>query len=168
MMENKPQAGSAFRPGRHFEVFDEPVNDPYAMREKPPEPTACPDCGAVWQDGRWQWLPAPAGAHALRCAACARIHDNMPAGYVMFEGEFAQSHREELLRLVRSVEAREKAEHPLQRIIAVADQEKGFLVTTTDVHLARALGGAVQAACKGELDYHYSRDDYLIRMHWQR
>ena len=26
------------------------------VRERPPEPLACEDCGAVFRNGRWQWI----------------------------------------------------------------------------------------------------------------
>jgi hypothetical protein len=58
-MKPKQATAPAFRPGRHFEVLDEPVNDPYQLREKLVEPSVCRDCGAVYHEGRWQWSAAP-------------------------------------------------------------------------------------------------------------
>ena len=31
------------------------ILDPYQARQKPAESTVCPECGAVFHDGRWQW-----------------------------------------------------------------------------------------------------------------
>jgi hypothetical protein len=70
--------------------------------------------------------------------------------------------------MVRHLEAREKADHPLQRIMAISDQDDGLLITTTDIHLAAGIGRALQSAYKGELDFHYSKDEYLLRMDWRR
>jgi hypothetical protein len=41
-------------------------------------------------------------------------------------------------------------------------------VSTTDPHLARALGKAVHHAYRGKLEFHYSRDQNLLRVHWMR
>ena len=99
------------------------VGDSYKSRAKPHEPTACPECSAVFHEGRWQWLPAPASAHREMCPACHRIRDNMPAGYVKLEGAFLAQHRGEILSLVRNVEGKEKPKHPMQRIMKIVDED---------------------------------------------
>lgn len=167
MKSTQPPA-STFRPGRHLEVLDDPMHDPYQNREKLHEPSVCSGCGAVYHEGRWQWLVAPEHAHETRCTACRRIDEHMPAGYVSVEGTFAQQHRDELLALARHIEAREKAAHPLQRIMAIDAQGENLMITTTDIHLARDIGEALENAYKGELDFHYNRDEYLLRVRWQR
>ena len=144
------------------------VDDSYKSRGKLPEPTVCPQCGAVFHKGKWQWLPRPEAAHSETCPACHRIHDNAPAGYVRLDGDFFAQHREEIINLARQVEQREKAEHPLQRIMNIADEAGGALVTTTDNHLARGIGEAVGHAYQGELDYQYNTDENLLRVHWKR
>lgn len=159
-------------PGRQpvyrSKLFQEYVHDSYKLRGKLREPTRCPECGAVFVKGRWQWLPAPEDAHSEMCPACHRIHDRFPAGYVKLEGEFLAAHRAEILGLVRNIEEREKAEHPLQRIIAIADDEGGILVTTTDIHLAHGIGEAVHAAYDGSLESRYNREEKLLRVRWSR
>lgn len=159
---------STFRPGRHLEVLDEPVHDPYLDREKLEEPAVCSDCGAVYHDGRWQWITPPTHALQTRCTACRRIHEHLPAGYVSVGGDFTRQHREEVLNLIRNVERREKAEHPLQRIMAIEDQDGGLEVTTTDIHLARGIGEALRHAYRGKLDFHYNKEQYLLRLRWAR
>lgn len=167
-MKPTPSPPKVFRPGRHLEMFDDTVSDPYARRGKLSEPAACSECGAVFHQGRWQWLPPPPNAAAVRCAACLRILENMPAGYVELVGSFARDHRVELLELVRNLEAREKAEHPLQRIMSIDERDDGVTISTTDIHLARGIGEALQHAYKGTLDHHFAPDDYLLRVRWQR
>jgi hypothetical protein len=159
-------------PGRQptygSKLFPEHVHDAYKSSAKLPTPTVCLECGAVFANGRWQWLAPPAGAHSERCPACHRIHDHFPAGYVKLEGEFAQKHRAELIELARNLEKAEKAEHPLQRIMSIADEEGGLLITTTDIHLAHGIGEALHRAYKGALESHYNREEKLLRVRWSR
>lgn len=159
---------AGFQPVRRDRLLQENRHDPYQARHKLPEPTVCPDCGAVFHGGRWQWLARPAGAHEASCPACQRSRDRMPAGYVSVSGDFFDSHRDELLHLVRNEEARAKAEHPLKRILDIADENGGALVTTTDIHLARGIGEALHHAYQGELEYHYNEQENLLRVAWQR
>ncbi|MGH8700526.1 MAG: BCAM0308 family protein [Burkholderiales bacterium] len=157
-----------WRPLRRDELRDELVHDSYKSKKKLPEPTRCPACGAVYHGGRWTWGTAPASADEETCPACQRIRDKFPAGHVTLKGEFLTSCREEILHLVRNREAREKAEHPLERIMAIEDTREGVLVTTTDTHLARDIGEALHSAYKGDLEYHYNREENLLRVSWRR
>ena len=163
----KAERGS-FQPVSRDQLFQEHVHDSYKAGRKLREPTRCPDCGAVFQNGRWIWGAAGAAAHEARCPACHRIHDKFPAGFVSLKGEFLQQHRDEILHLIRNHEAKEKAEHPLQRIMGIVTSAEGVTVTTTDTHLARDLAQALYKAYKGELDFHYNKEDNLLRANWVR
>jgi hypothetical protein len=61
---------------------DDGVGDPYKLRLKLSEPTRCPACGAVYQEGRWQWMELPpANAHAeIRERLITTPHSRLPAG----------------------------------------------------------------------------------------
>jgi hypothetical protein len=157
-----------FRRVRRDKLIQEHVHDSYRSRGKPRESTACPQCGALFHDGRWQWLPQPAQVHSETCPACHRIHDQYPAGYVTITGDFPRTHRDEVLHLVRNVETRKRAEHPLQRLMGVLDQDGIVTVTTTDVHLARGIGEALHHAYRGKLQFHYNPEQNLLRVHWER
>jgi NMD protein affecting ribosome stability and mRNA decay len=159
--------------GRHGGRIDRRVqemdHDPYHPKAKLPEPTRCPDCGAVYHEGRWQWTATPPeGAHETRCPACRRIHDRVPAGRLTLSGDYFQAHRDEILHIVQNVETREKERHPLARIMAVEDADDGVRVTFTDPHLARGAGEAVHHAHQGELDFHYVDEDTALRVSWRR
>ncbi|SEK56186.1 BCAM0308 family protein [Nitrosovibrio tenuis] len=153
---------------RRDSIFEERVDDAYKSRHKLPEPTVCPQCKAVFHDGRWEWRQVPTGAHQEKCPACHRIHDQYPAGFVTLQGEFFAAHREEILHVVQNVEKRERAEHPLQRIMAIEEKDGETLITTTDIHLARGLGDAIHDAYQGDLEFHYNQGENLLRVHWMR
>ena len=144
------------------------LDDPYRAAAKPPEPTTCPKCHATFTSGRWTWNKAPQDAHHQLCPACQRIHDRFPAGYVTVKGAFLAEHRDEIVALIHDHEKKEKAERPLQRIMAIDDTREGLEVTTTDSHLARGIAEALHGAYKGELKLRYSRDENLLRASWKR
>ena len=144
------------------------LDDSYKSRGKLHEPSVCPQCGAVFEGGRWQWLPEPKSPHRAMCPACHRIGDDMPAGYVRLEGDFLAQHRDEILAVVRNLQTKENARHPLQRVMKIADEDNAVIITTTDSHLARDIGEAIRHAYQGDLEVHYNPDENLARVHWKR
>jgi hypothetical protein len=95
--------------------------DPYKATHKPHEPSVCPQCGAVFHHGRWQWSARPEGAVEHLCHACHRINDHYPAGILMLSGPLVAEHKAQMLRLARHQEEVEKREHPLNRIIDIEE-----------------------------------------------
>ncbi len=165
-MQQSPRSAGAGRriAGR---AQNDHILDPYQARHKPKEPTACPQCGAIYHHGRWQWGEKPEDAHAMRCPACQRIADAMPAGIVTLHGEFAIRHKAEMTGLARNEENAEKSEHPLNRIISIDETEAGLTIATTDIHLPRRLGEALRRAFHGSLDIHFDEAGYFVRVDWR-
>lgn len=156
----KPAAGDHL-----IQTYD---HDAYRARGKPREPAVCGDCGAVFHKGRWQWASAAADAHTVRCPACARIHDRVPAAFLTLSGRFLQAHRNDILALIRNLEQREGSEHPLKRIMNLDDEGDRVTVQLTDPHLAKGIGDALYAAYRGELDFTYTDGESPLRVRWHR
>ena len=160
------QQPGRFQPIRHDRLLQEQEHDAYKSRGKLPEPSVCPQCGAIFHQGRWQWGKTPDGAHSAMCPACHRIHDHFPAGFVTLKGNFIWEHRDEVMNLVHNQEKRERLEHPLKRIMDIQEKADEILITTTDIHLARSIGDALHHAYKGSLAYHYNQAQNLLRVEW--
>ena len=150
------------------DAANDPHHDPFGRVPRPPEPTICPSCRAVFNAGRWTWDRPPEEAHHQDCPACQRIRDEFPAGYVVIKGAFIKDHRDEIVALITAKEERAKAEYPLQRIMAIEDVREGLQVTTTESNLARGIGEALHEAYQGDLKLRYSRDENLLRATWKR
>ena len=167
-MRKTANPGPTAGPRRWGRAEDRTVTDPYKQTRKPHEPTVCPQCGAVYHQGRWQWSEPPAGAHQAICQACHRINDNFPAGELTLSGAFVPRHKDEMLHIIRRQEAIEKPEHPFNRIMNIEDAAGRIVVTTTDIHLPRRIGEALKSAFDGELELKYDEDGYFLRAAWQR
>lgn len=131
-----------------------------------PDPSVCPDCEATWCGGRWTWRDGPADAPRIRCSACTRIREGHPAGYVRLQGPFQKSHRDELDALIHDVERAERGEHPVNRIMQIREEEGDLVITTTEPHLARSIGSAIESTYQGELCIDY--EDGALQIRWAR
>lgn len=147
----------------------ESVN-PYYEGQKYPEPTVCPRCGLVYQEGRWQRTETPPSSSAQEslCPACRREIDRNPAGLVYLSGDYFTSHREEILNLAHNQEQAAAATRPLQRIMWIEDQDGGVEIATTDPHLATRIAKAIASACKGTLTIKQAPREPLVRCYWER
>lgn len=154
---------------RRDRLMHEHIHDPYKTPHKLPEPTLCPDCGAVFHGGRWQWMASPPhDAHRTSCQACHRTRDVYPAGVITLKGGFAGEHRAELLSLARHLEAEAKRLHPLHRIMKIEEHPNSMAISTTDIHLPHAIAEAIHHAYHGELKIDYDKEGYFVRVEWQR
>jgi NMD protein affecting ribosome stability and mRNA decay len=166
-MEQRPR-----RPARTRRIAghaqQDHILDPYQRQQKHAEGTVCPHCGAAFHEGRWQWLRLPQAAAEEPCPACRRINDRFPAGTVTLRGAFAREHKDEILRLARHQEEAEKQEHPLNRIMSIEEDGEGITINTTDIHLPRRIGEAIERTWHGNLSTHFEEDGYFVRLDWTR
>jgi hypothetical protein len=152
------------------------AHDPYLARKTPPSIGVCPVCHAINRNRRWVFDEAeyralsrsPGEAVERRCPACRKIADGFPSGIVLLSGGYLQIHRDEILRLVRNEEGRAMGINPLERIMAVTEEDGTVRVTTTDEKLAQRIGREVRKAFRGSLEYRWSEDDKLVRVSWAR
>lgn len=159
----------ARRQRRGNRLLAEHIHDPYWSGLKLRRDTLCPECGAAFRNGRWVWpkVQTEWPAKAL-CPACRRIEDGYPAGEILLDGSFVAAHREEIMNLARSVERSENAEHPLHRIMDLHVDDDMLTITTTDIHLPRRIGHALEHAWDGALSTHYDEEGHFARVIWHR
>jgi len=149
-------------------VYPPRGEDIYQSKGKYPEPSVCSGCGAIYHKGGWHWGIAPANANKHVCPACQRIHDRIPAGVIHISGAFFDQHRQDIIGLIHHVEAREKSEHPLQRIMSMHGFEHGTELALTDVHITHAIADALTKAYQGTVDYGYTEKNDVMRVSWTR
>jgi Raf kinase inhibitor-like YbhB/YbcL family protein len=144
-------------------------SDPYRDEAHWPDPCLCPDCGAVYHQGRWQWAEAlRVEPQRQRCPACRRLHDRHPAAALHLHGQSLDAHWPEMQRLVQHLAEREGTEHPLERIMdihhphhAPAGERR---LTFTGTHLAHGVATALQQAYGGQLQARYPEGDTMLRI----
>lgn len=167
MTGRRPRPDPSRQP-RRDRMAEAHVTDPYRARGKWPEPTVCPECGAIFHGGRWQWGTPADDPEKHLCPACQRVRDRLPAGQLMLGGEFFRAHRDEILHLVRNAESEARSEHPLERIMDVTHEANQTVVTFTDAHLTHGIGKALHHAYQGELGSQYTDEGDLLRVSWHR
>ena len=153
---------------RQDRLVQELEHDPYQASRKIKSPAVCPDCGAVYINGRWTWKGAATDAIEHVCPACRRIADRVPAAFLTLRGEFMHAHKDEILSLIQNYEAREQKEHPLKRIMEREESQDEIILSFSEAHLARGIGEALHKAYEGELHYDYSKGDIMLRVTWTR
>ena len=155
-------------------VLDDPLHDPYHPRGKYADGTGCGECGAIYRGGRWQW-PAKGGdakgdavTSTASCPACRRAHDRLPAGHLTIGGAYFAAHRADIMAVVRHQADDERAERPMHRVMGIVERDGAVEIATTDIHLPRRIGEALQRAHDGDLEIAFGEDAYEIRVRWRR
>ena len=70
------------------------------------------------------------------------------------------------MRLARHQEDAEKREHPLNRIMAIDEEDEAIVIKTTDIHLPRRIGAAVKRAFIGRLKEDFDDSGHFVRVNW--
>jgi len=152
--------------GRRARMVQPREHETYRARCKSGETLRCKECGVFSHAGHWSW-EAPDGVRPLpaTCPACRRIHDRYPAGIIRLHGDLG-SQRDELLAMIRNVEAQEKAEHPLERLMEITPERGALVVTTTGMHLARCICGALERRSHGHIRIRYAEEETQVTVDW--
>jgi hypothetical protein len=72
-----------------------------------------------------------------------------------------------MLRLIRNVEAAEKAEHPLERLMGIEESDGHVFVTTTGVHLARELAHSLARQFHRKPRFRYAEREAVVHVDWE-
>lgn len=133
----------------------------------------CEGCQAVYRNKRWYVGPesVTAGTTAIKvvCPACLKIRDNFPGGIVTLAGGYVLPHKRELIKLVKNEEDRARGFNPLERVMSIKENGHGsIIINTTNEKLAQRLGRAIKKAFHGDVKYHWSHDNKLVRVDWAR
>jgi hypothetical protein len=152
------------------------TTDSYLPKGATKKVSACERCHAVYSNKRWTLEPEryetvmqdPATT-LLVCPACHKMQEDMPGGVVTLKGDYVLPHKQELLRLVKNEEKQARSDNPLERVMSVKEKGNGSLIiTTTNERLAQRLGKAIRRAFHGEVAYHFSHENKLARVDWER
>lgn len=148
------------------------LQTPYEARdrEKYPDDTVCPDCGAVVLKGKWTWAKPRRkdDVASMVCPACQQIKDDYAGGILTLSGSFLKAHREDILNRVRNIETAEKTDHPLQRIMGIVDKGEDVEIRATSEHLVARMAKALKSDFNGELELSFLREENFARAHWRR
>ncbi len=72
------------------------------------------------------------------------------------------------MNIVRNQEEQAKAKRPLQRIMWVEKGGGGIEIATTNQHLARRIGRAVNSAHAGDFTIKPKLRERFVRVYWER
>jgi hypothetical protein len=127
----------------------------------------CTECRVFQHGGRWHWgAPPLVELEAGLCPACQRVRERYAAGTLRLPADFL-AQREEVLQMIRHVEQAEKPEHPLERLMEIADSGGELVVTTTGVHLARQIAHKLAKRFHRKPRFNYADDEQLVHVEWE-
>lgn len=115
-------------------------------------------------------LPGTCGRkfRLVLCPGCQKIRDLFPGGILILRGEFVNPHKDEMIQLIRSEEARARKINPLERIISIKDHRDKIEVQTTSDRFTQRIGIEIHRAFKGNVTYRWPGEDKFVRVEWRR
>lgn len=126
----------------------------------------CTDCGLAEHRGRWtRRAPALALVTPGCCPACQRIRDRYPAGTLRVPLALLENGHS-LRQRIHNVEAAERREHPLERLMSLDESDGDLVVTTTGVHLARRLAHELSRQLHARPRLRYADGEKLVHVQW--
>ena len=136
----------------------------------------CPRCGAIYDGHRW--VPDP-GEDLKRsayrkdierklCPGDLRLEKRQVEGIVTLKGKFLQSHKREIMNLVKRVAREARKRKVSARIFEIVEEKGQLIIETTDEHLAERMGKEVEKAFKGDLVIKWQEKDKFARVSWRR
>ena len=167
IMGRKTTPGAGHRRDHAARNVQPKGHDPYRSEAKPADSMVCDDCGVVCHGGKWYWGAPPLGVeHGGSCPACRRIRDHYPAGTVLLHSA-PEAVRQEILAMIHHAEAAEKGEHALERLMAIEADGEDLRITTTGLHLARAIGSALRRRFHTGVSIRYLEEDHIVLVEWR-
>lgn len=150
-------------------------DDPYVPDRHYPDGTVCTGCGAVYNSQHWNWddrkrdlLVNSGAANEVVCPACRQIQGRDPQGVIYLRGDYWKQHRDDIMNLVHNEERRGTNVNPLERVMAVREENGALIIDTTTEKLAQRIGRAIHSAHKGEIEYKWGETNQLVRVYWER
>lgn len=142
------------------------------------EPRVCAACGAVYHRRRWVRAQDAAGVTAgvagepprvVFCPGCRQRKEGVASGFLTLDGSFFVAHKDEILHFVEREVGRAQEDNPLSQIVGFdVAKDGGVVVKTTTEHLVHRLGRGLASAFKGHVDFDYSHENKVARVHWRR
>ncbi len=140
---------------------------------RPPEPTICERCGAIF--ARQTWRRDRAVSHALLeraawrvCPACAQAGGAEYFGRVLIRGPYALAHQDDIRARIDNVTRRAEFTQPERRLVSIERTGDEIEVLTTSQKLAHRIVHELKKAFRGRAQYHWSDDDGSLFAVWQR
>ena len=133
---------------------------------RPPEPSICERCGAVFQRRVWRAGPATdallARATWVTCPACVQRREGTYVGRVRILCDALAADDERIRRRIENVAAVAEATQPEHRIVSVDREDDAIEVLTTSQKLAHRIAHALKELLRGTVTYRWSDDGSLF------
>ncbi len=134
--------------------------------------TRCPECGALYHQGRWRWGLSYISAEQRVCPACDRVAKGAPAGMLVIPSDAVGGDGDTILFLIRQTGGAERRDDPLRRIVGIMGLTdgtgQGITVTTADAGLPAVLGRRLAAVLGGDVTMDADGPDGPVRVLWSR